>query len=428
MEQVMIILCVLFTLAFFASAVLKRFGIPGLIGEILVGIFVANLVIGDWSLLEFLHIERPIPGVSDGNENWDMIEMIAELGVVFLLFIVGMETKVKDLTSVGRTAVLVAVLGVIIPFVAGYALIMAWDGNIYHAMFMGAAMVATSVGITAQVIKDMGVMNKTESRIIIGAAVIDDIIGLIVLAVVAGIAATGSVDYVDLTEMTVIAVMFVVLMILFCAKAVPEIASRVIRSCENRKTKDPGWRSNIDIFAVAIIVCLLLSALASQMRLAMIVGAFLAGMIFADYAHDAGLTKKMGSLTAFFLPFFFVYVGLHVDLSAFTTSLLLLATIVIILAFVTKYVGCGLGVILGSKKTTSPKIVGIGMIPRGEVGIIVATIGIGIIVSGEPAMTNDLFAVVVLMSVVTTLAAPFLLSSVFRKKYGDRTKDGLQDE
>jgi len=423
-EQVMIILSLLFILAFFASAVFKRFGIPGLIGEILVGVFVANLVIGDWSLFGYLNIERPIPGVpGSGNINWDIIEIMAELGVVFLLFIVGMETKVKDLTSVGRTALLVALLGVAIPFAAGCALIMAWDGNIYHAMFMGAAMVATSVGITSQVIKDMKMMNKPESRIIIGAAVIDDIIGLVVLAIVAGVAMTGSVDYVDVAQMIFISVMFVVIILLFCAKTVPGIARRIQGSCDKRKVKDPGWKSNIDIFVVAIAVCLLLSTLAYQMKLAMIIGAFLAGMIFADYAHDAGLLKKMDSLTAFFLPFFFIYVGLHIDMSSFTASLLLLAAVVIILAFVTKYVGCGLGVKLGSKKKVSANIVGIGMTPRGEVGIVVATIGIGIMVAGSPAMTSDLFAVVVLMSVVTTLIAPFLLSSAFKKKYGARAPE-----
>ena len=428
-EQVMIILSLLFTLAFLASTVFKRFGIPGLIGEILVGVLAANLVIGDWSLFEFLNIGRPVPGVPDsGNTNWDIIEIIAQLGVVFLLFIVGMETKVKDLTFVGRSAILVALLGVIIPFVAGYALIMAWDGNIYHAMFMGAAMVATSVGITAQVIKDMKMMNKTESRIIIGAAVIDDILGLIVLTVVAGMAMTGSLDYVSVTEMIIIAVMFVAMVLLFCAKAVPKIACRILGSCERRRAKDPGWRSNVDILAVAIIVCLLLSTLAHQMRLAMIIGAFLAGMIFADYAHDAGLLKRMESVAAFFLPFFFIYVGLHIDISSFTTSLLLLATIVIILALVTKYVGCGLGAILGGKEKASPKIVGIGMMPRGEVGLIVATIGIGIMVGGSPAMTSDLFAIVVLMSVVTTLVAPFMLSSAFRKKYGGHRKEDTPQE
>jgi len=371
-----------------------------------------------------------VPGVpGSGNANWDVIEIIAELGVVFLLFVVGMETKVKDLTSVGRTATLVALLGVAIPFAAGCALIMAWDGNVYHAMFMGAAMVATSVGITAQVIKDMKMMGKAESRIIIGAAVIDDIIGLVVLTIVAGIAMTGSVDYVNVAEMIFIAVMFVVIVLLFCAKAVPGIACRILGSCEKRRAKDSGWKSNIDIFVVAIIVCLLLSTLAYQMRLAMIVGAFLAGMIFADYAHDAGLLKKMESLTAFFLPFFFIYVGLHIDLSSFTASLLLLAAVVIVLAFATKYIGCGLGTVLGGKKNISPNIVGIGMMPRGEVGIVVATVGIGILVEGSPAMTGELFAVVVLMSVVTTLVAPFLLSSAFKKKYGvDKPDDTPHNE
>ena len=422
MGQLMIVLSLLFVLAFFASAVFKRFGIPGLIGEILVGVIVANIVIGDWSLLEDgLDVIRPVPGGTPGNINWDILEVLAELGVVFLLFTVGLETRVKDLTSVGRAAMLVAILGVIVPFILGYVLIMAfWDGNMYHALFMGAAMVATSVGITAQVIKDMNLLNATESRIIIGAAVIDDILGLIVLTIVAGMASSGSIEIMGVAEIVVVSALFVLLIILFCAKGVPHIATRIKGRHKEKKEKDPKWRSKIDLFAVALIACLLLSTLAVQMRLAMIVGAFLAGMIFADFAHDHALEKKMESVTTFLLPFFFVYVGLHIDLGEFTTELLIMAAVVIILALIGKYVGCGLGTMIGDKeKKSSPKIVGIGMIPRGEVGIIVATMGVGIMLAdGTPAMSSELFAVVVMMSVVTTLVAPFLLSGAFKKKYG----------
>jgi Kef-type K+ transport system membrane component KefB len=417
--QLMMILTVIFVLAFSASAVFKRFGIPGLIGEILIGILIATQI-GDWSIMEALGIIRPIPGeAGTGNVYWDAIEILAQLGVVFLLFTVGLETKVKQLTSVGRTVMLVAVLGVIIPFILGYAVILFWDGNVYHAMFMGAAMVATSVGITAQVIKDLNLMNTTEARIIIGAAVIDDILGLMVLTMVAGMARTGSIDIVNVTEIIIIASLFVILLILFCAKGVPRIAEKITSYMDRKKAEGKERKLKGVLFPVALITCLLLSTLAAKMGLAMIVGAFLAGMIFADHAQEHGLIKKMNAITLLLLPFFFVYVGLHIDTTSFTTELILITVVIIVLAMITKYVGCGLGTILGDReKKTSPHIVGIGMIPRGEVGIIVATLGVAIVVNGSPAMSADLFAVVVMMSIVTTLIAPFMFSRVFRKKYG----------
>ncbi|MDR0198821.1 MAG: cation:proton antiporter [Methanomassiliicoccaceae archaeon] len=417
--QLMVILTVLFVLAFSASAVFKRFGIPGLIGEILIGVFV-TIQVGDWSLMEALSIVRPVPGdPGSGNAYWDAIEILAQLGVVFLLFTVGLETKVKELTSVGRTAMLVAVLGVILPFMLGYAVIMMWDGNLYHAMFMGAAMVATSVGITAQVIKDLNLMSTPEARIIIGAAVIDDVLGLIVLTIVAGMAKTGGIDLINVTEIVVIAALFVILVILFCAKGVPRIASKIKEAMERKERSGRERKLKGVLFPIALITCLALSTFAAKMGLAMIVGAFLAGMIFADHAQEHGLIKKMNAITLFLLPFFFVYVGLHIDLGSFTSELLLLAAVIIVLAMITKYVGCGAGAMLGDReKKSSPHIIGIGMIPRGEVGIIVATLGVAITIDGTSAMSADLFAVVVMMSVVTTLVAPFMFSRVFRKKYG----------
>ncbi|MDR0335321.1 MAG: cation:proton antiporter [Methanomassiliicoccaceae archaeon] len=419
MGQLMVILTVLFILAFSASAVFKRFGIPGLIGEILIGVLVAAQI-GDWSVMEFLGIVRPVPGDPDsGNFYWNAIEILAQLGVVFLLFTVGLETKVKELTSVGRTALLVAVLGVILPFIAGYAVIMMWDGNLYHAMFMGAAMVATSVGITAQVIKDLNLMSASESRIIIGAAVIDDVLGLIVLTMVAGMARTGSIEIINVTGIIVISSLFVILLIVFCAKGVPRIAEKITAAIKRKEAEGRERKLKGILFPIALIVCLVLSSFAAQIGLAMIVGAFLAGMIFAEHAEEHGLIKKTNAITIFLLPFFFVYVGLHIDTESFTSELLLLAAVVIVLAMITKYVGCGAGTILGDReRKSSAHIVGIGMIPRGEVGIIVATLGVAITVNGSAAMSADLFAVVVMMSVVTTIIAPFMFSRVFRKKYG----------
>lgn len=207
-------MAVLFLLARIGNRVFERFGLPGLIGEILVGIAIANIAIDGTSLLDILGVHIPDPGSETADSNYSVLYALSELGVIFLLFSVGLETKVSQLLSVGRTAMLVAILGVLVPFFLGYAFIMYQDGNFHHAMFLGAAMVATSVGITARVIKDMHLMEKRESRIIIGAAVIDDVLGMIVLAVVKGIAGSESgLNVADLFVIIAVAVGFVLAVI-----------------------------------------------------------------------------------------------------------------------------------------------------------------------------------------------------------------------
>ena len=176
--SILLALVILLILAHLSARIFNKLGVPGLIGEIVMGIIIANLAIGDWSLMSMLDISMG----DDPSENYEVIELFAELGVIFLLFTVGLDTKISDLLSVGKAAVLVAMMGVIVPFVFGFAAIMIIDGSTIHAMFMAAAMVATSVGITARVIKDMRLIDAKESRIIIGAAVIDDVLGMIVLA------------------------------------------------------------------------------------------------------------------------------------------------------------------------------------------------------------------------------------------------------
>ena len=170
--QVLLSLAVIFILAKVASRAFAKLGVPGLIGEIILGILLVNIVIGDFDLAKFLDIKCIDPSGRVYQETHGIIEVFSELGVIFLLFTVGLETKVSDLTSVGKAAALVAIMGVIVPFIVGFAFITITDGDFYHSMFMGAAMVATSVGITARVIKDMKLMDVKESRIIIGAAVI----------------------------------------------------------------------------------------------------------------------------------------------------------------------------------------------------------------------------------------------------------------
>lgn len=418
--QLLMTLAVLFILARIGSGIISRFGLPGLIGEIIIGIVIANLVIGDWSLMSFLNLELPEPGAdtTSGGSIYTIVYTFAELGVIFLLFSVGLETKVKDLLGSGRAAMLTALLGVIVPFIIGFALIMAYDGNTNHAMFLAAAMVATSVGITARIIKDLKLMDTREARIIISAAVIDDVLGMIVLAIVNGVAGGGSVSIVDIIVITLQAVIFVLVVIGVCKWVVPRIYD-YFEARRERAIQAGKVPMTVNKLVLAIIVCLLMSMFAEYIGLAAIIGAFLAGMLFADHAWEWDLEHKIEAITTFFISFFFLNVGLQVDLSSLSSSVIILAVVAIILAMIAKYVGCGIGAHLGDRSIDrhSMSIIGVGMMPRGEVGIIVASIGLS---SG--AMSMELYTVVVLVSVVTTIVAPPILSKLFQKKYHDEYK------
>ena len=428
---IILMLVVMYGLARIGNRVFERFGMPGLIGEIVAGILIANVVIDGTSLLTILEIEMPGPGESSSSTNYSVLYTLAELGVVFLLFSVGLETKVNTLLSVGKTATFVAGLGVIIPFILGFVFIIGTDGNFNHAMFLGAAMVATSVGITARVIKDMHLMEKRESRIIIGAAVIDDVLGMVVLAIVKGIASGGG-EFSILSLLIIVfeACAFVMLIILFAKYGVPRIYAWRQKRLEAYTRRAKRVPRELNMLVLGIIACLALAAFAEFIGLAAIIGAFLAGMLFADHAWESGMDKKIDALTTFMISFFFLNVGLQVDLSAFTTVTIIIDVIVvIILALFSKYVGCGLGAKLGENMDKkSCNIIGVGMIPRGEVGIIVAAIGLNIVIDGAPALSQDLYSVIVIMAVATTIIAPPILTKVFRQKYKKEDYTANSDE
>lgn len=419
--NILLMLVVVFGLAKVAGFIFNRIGIPGLVGEILVGVLLASIVIGDASLAERIGLYEIVAGKRNETEMYVILEVFAELGVMFLLFSVGLETRVNDLLSVGRAAFLVAFLGVVFPFILGYGYVeFLYDGDMYHALFLGAAMVATSVGITARVIKDMHLTDTKESRIIIGAAVIDDILGMIVLAIVSGMAKSGEIEIVSILTVTSLAFAFVIIVMLFSYLAVPKIKSRLQKRSDSKFEKDKNYiPMKLNMLVIGIAVCFFFAWLSEVIGLAAIIGAFLAGMIFADYAIIWGLDEKMEAINSFLVSFFFVNVGLKVDLSGVGLELVATVAVVIVLAVIGKYVGCSLGAKIGDKSMDkgSLNIVGIGMIPRGEVGIIVATIGLKIVVDGSTAISEELYTVVVLMSVLTTILAPPLLSTAFKKKY-----------
>jgi Kef-type K+ transport system membrane component KefB len=403
-----------------ATAAMKnKVVIPGVIGEILVGVILGNtLLYGALNL--------------DSESTAQFFEVFAELGVIFLLFAVGLETPYSELSKVGKKAFLVALLGVVIPFFGGYLLFIGLNYGSNEAMFVGAAMVATSVGITARVIKDLHLMNSVEARIIIGAAVIDDVMGLIVLSIVIAMAEGDSGSYGDTVLTIMVAILFVVITILIGSyisktkkngKPFPVVGKVNHHLNERRRkrsfnedgtvchpnTPEGRARTHTGLY-LALILCLFLSAISTFLGLAAIVGAFLAGMLFAEFQDRWFCKEKIETINEFIVPFFFVFVGVKVDIDSFS-AVIGIALILTIVAVATKFVGCGLGSL--SMGRTSAGIVGSGMFPRGEVAMIVATIGLA-----AGIVEDSVFGMVVFMAIATTLISPPVLTYFFNKKYG----------
>lgn len=390
-ETVLLQLLVLFLLAKVAGVLCEQIKISPVIGEIFAGVLIGNTILYQWLSLDI---------------DLTLFQVLSELGVIFLLFAVGLETPFSELRKVGRTAIQVAVLGVIVPLITGFALITALGHGQTEALFIAAAMVATSVGITARVIKDMNLTQTIESRIIIGAAVIDDVLGMIVLAIVVGIASGGS------TPLAIILVsiegILFVLMVIFIGSILLPNARKKMTSRRGPNQTVEKKRHGISPLPLAIIVCLGLSFAASFIGLAAIIGAFLAGMAFAEYKDKWPIEDDFHPINEFLVPFFFLFVGVSVSLSSFG-DVLVIALLVTLLAVAAKYVGCGLGAWkLGGKSAT---IIGVGMVPRGEVGIIVASVGLSMAV-----ISDSMFSVVVFMSIATTIIAPPLLTWAFQRR------------
>ena len=391
-------LFVIFLAAKIADELFERIHQPPVIGELLVGVLVGPFALGlvgrpDTSLIEAFHGDT-----AAAQEAVNLVfHLLAELSVVVLLFFVGLETRVADIARVGAQAGIVAVVGVVIPFALGYGFIgLILQHPRPEAIFVGAAMVATSVGITARVLRDLGTTTSTESRIILGAAVIDDILAMIVLAVAAGIATTGSVSVKEVVLIAVQALLFTAFVVLVGSGTVRQFGLHL------EKLKMDGAPLSVSLLAM-----LGLATLAAEFGLAAIIGAFLAGMVFAEAREHFELEHQALPIYRFLVPFFFVITGSQVDWRLFMDLKLMGVALAITgLAVVGKLVGCGLPVL--NRGVRSAATVGIGMVPRGEVGLIVASLGLS-----TGAIGAGVFSVVVIMSILTTLIAPPLLRILF---------------
>jgi Kef-type K+ transport system membrane component KefB len=355
----------------------ERLGQPGIVGEILAGVLIGPSVLGWLAPNEFL-------------------SALSDLGAMFLLFRVGLEVKSSELMKVGGTATLVAFSGVVVPFVMGAAILVAWRAPANEAIFVGASMVATSVGITAQVLSAKGLLHAVSSRIILAAAVIDDVLGLLVLAVVSSVT-HGKVDYLQLGLTALAAAAFTFIVAMWGTHAMERVTPHVDRRLRVAEAR----------FVLAISLLFALALLAVYTGVAAIVGAFLAGLALGE---TAGVRERdlVHGVSELLVPFFLAGIGLHVDLSAFAhPGTAALAVAILAAAVVSKFIGCGLGA-LGLGKADALRV-GVGMIPRGEVGMVVAQIGLGFGI-----LSRSSYGVVVFMSVASTIVAPPLIKIAYR--------------
>ena len=367
---------VVFGAAKLGAEVFERLGQPGLSGEILAGVIIGPSVLGWMAPSTFL-------------------DALSTLGTMFLLFRVGLEVKSSELLKVGGTATLVATLGVICPFVLGWGIMTLFGESMIASIFVGAAMVATSVGITAQVLSARGLLHELSSKIILAAAVIDDVQGLLVLAVVSSLA-KGKLQIAEITLTTVLAVGFTLIIAKWGVQVV-----RVILPAIHRRL-----RVGEAEFILAMLFLFMLSLAAVWIGVAAIVGAFLAGMALAESVSERERYLVHG-VAELLVPFFLVGIGMKVDLAIFREwPVLRLAILLLIAAAVTKFVGCGLGAISAGRRRRGLCGCRHDSTRRSRNGGGAARLAMG-------AITPTIYSVVVFMSVATTMIAPPLIKLAF---------------
>lgn len=402
------------------SSLVERFGQPSVLGELIIGVILGNL-----TLIE-LHIFEPIKSNS-------IVAFLSELGVIILLFQIGLESNIDKMKKVGFSAFLVACVGVIVPFVLGTYIVGPWllpDLSFNAYLFLGATLTATSVGITARVFQDLKKLHIPEAQVVLGAAVIDDILGLIILAVVSAIVTLGSVSLGMIGWITAKAILFLIGSIILGQFFAPKISKFFSKIHEGVGMK----------FTFAFCFCLIFAYISKKVGLAPIVGAFAAGLIldpvhfkyFKDHKivydiknamvnFDQETKRKLlmaiephshrhvedliAPIGLFLVPIFFVVTGMNVKLeSMFNLPILLVALGITIVAFISKIIS---GIAAGK---VNKWLVGFGMIPRGEVGLIFAMMGKSLNV-----ISDKVFSSIVIMIILTTLLTPPMLTFLLKR-------------
>ena len=378
-------LLIIILVARLAAELAERIKIPAVLGEIVAGIIIGPSVLG---------LIDPIKHLDVAN----MVLLLGEIGVILLLFQVGLEMDLGEMAKVGKPALFVAIIGVAVPFAAGFGVAASFGEDAKVALFIGAALTATSVGITARVLGDLRALALRESRIVLGAAVADDVLGLVILTVVVKVVTEGSISAGVVLETIGLAAGFLLLTGLLAIYVIPRVFTRI----------DQIAKSSTTIVSIAFALTLAFSLLANQAKLAFIIGAFMAGLAVGRSPQHERIAEGLNPLGHIFIPVFFASIGINADLEAmFQPSVLALASVLTVVAIIGKLVaGLGIGRSGGDKL-----LIGIGMMPRGEVGLIFASIGLS-----KGVLDNELYGALLLMVLVTTLITPPLIRLKLAKR------------
>jgi len=373
-----------------AGDLAQRVGQPSVLGELLAGILLGP------SLLGLLNPANPV------------IHTLSELGVIILLFQIGLHTNLRDILAVGAPAALVGIVGVVVPFFGGYLTAQALGLEGITAVVCGAALTATSIGISARVLSDLGQLQSTEGRIVLGAAVFDDVVGLIILSIVSGLAAGGAITVAGVGGTAALAIGFLAAALVLGRLVAPTLMRWVGR-----------FRGEGVLGSVSLAFAFALAALASVAGSAMIIGAFAAGLVLHETPQARTVEKATTALGYFFVPVFFLTVGASIDVRALVDGrVLLIGGALCVVAIAGKLIAGYAPWWLSVRRA----VIGVAMVPRGEVGLIFAQMGLA-----TGALDDGLFSAVILMVMVTTFIAPPWLAALAGHRPSSPDTSGLDE-
>ncbi len=379
-----------------------RLKLPIVLGELIAGMIVGPFALGGLQII-------------DGKQLLqinDEIRILGEMGAIVILFMAGLEMTPKEFLKGGKAAFVVGTLGVVIPFFVGLAVFQLFGFDALQSMLIATALTATSIAISIQVLSEFGKLKTPEARLIIGAAIIDDILAIAVLSVVTSIAGSdGGVADIDITQVTITILQvlgFFAIMLIVSVVVIPKIITPRI------------WKAKGSVEGIATAAFFGAAALAGSIGLSPIVGAFAVGMALSTSKVFDKIESYVGKIGLIFAPLFFAIIGAQVDLRAVDLNILILSAVIVIVAVTTKLFGCGLPAMYFLKSKQKGMRVGIGMISRGEVGLIVAGVGIT-----AGILTSEVYSTIIIMVVVTTIITPIWLKIEYRKeqKKGDGTSE-----
>ena len=370
-----------------------RLKLPIVLGELIAGMIVGPFALGGLQII-------------DGKQLLqinDEIKILGEMGAIVILFMAGLEMTPKEFLKGGKAAFVVGTLGVVIPLFVGLAVFQLFGFDALQSMLIATALTATSIAISIQVLSEFGKLKTPEARLIIGAAIVDDILAIAVLSVVTSIAGSdGGVDNIDITEVTITILQvlgFFAIMLIVAVVVIPKVITPRI------------WKAKGSVEGIATAAFFGAAALAGSIGLSPIVGAFAVGMALSTTKVFEKVENYVGKIGLIFAPLFFAIIGAQVDLRAVDLNILILSAVIVIVAVTTKLFGCGLPAMYFLKSKQKGMRVGIGMISRGEVGLIVAGVGIT-----AGILTSEVYSTIIIMVVVTTIITPIWLKIEYRKE------------